>query len=75
MTKELPRVLSPRAGFTEGQKRDACWYLEAVVRELHERRFVQKTLLIRQARIPIVKASAGPTPGLLHKALYAGNTP
>lgn len=43
------------AGFTESQKRDACWYLECVVRELHERRSVQKTLLIRQARIPIAK--------------------
>ena len=58
MEKELSRALRSRAaGFTEGQKRDACWYLEAVVRELHERRSVQKTLLIRQARIPIVKAS------------------
>ena len=65
---EVPRTASAHAaGFTEGQKRDACWYLEAVVRELHERRSVQKTLLIRQARIPIVKASA--------RALHQGHVP
>ncbi|KAK9842314.1 hypothetical protein WJX81_006101 [Elliptochloris bilobata] len=48
---------APSGGFTEGQKRDVCWYLEALVRELHERRSVQKTLLIRRARIPIIKVT------------------
>ena len=38
------------------------------MRELHERRSVQKTLLIRQARIPIVKVPLWPCRALVHMA-------